>query len=310
MANYLITGIAGFIGSKVAGELQKQGNTILGIDNLSTGDKIMIPEGIECIIAGTHEKDVIGALEKLNFDAIIHIAGQSGGEMSYEDPIYDLQANTQSTLLLLDLARKIKCSKVIYASTVSVYGENGITKNLHESNITKPKSFYGVGKLASENYLRIYAEQFGINTISLRLFNTYGPGQNLKNLKQGMASIYLAQAINNSHIHVKGSKDRYRDLIFIDDVVDAFLACLSNHLNGNEVFNICTGIKTTVEDLVFQITQNLNPNQITVSYSGNTPGDVHGYTGDNSRAKEILHWSPKIRLEEGINKMVNWAIND
>ncbi len=307
MSSYLVTGVAGFIGSMVAKNLVENGHQVIGVDNLSTGFLEVIPSGVEGIIAGAHEAKTYERLQGKKFDAIIHIAGQSGGEMSYEDPVYDLQSNAQSTLLLLDYARKYGCKKVIYASTVSVYGENGKEEILSEDDPTLPKSFYGVGKLASENYLRIYADQFGLDTVALRLFNIYGPGQNLKNLKQGMASIYLAQAVNNHHIHVKGSPDRFRDFVFIDDVVEVFNKCLTSNLSGYNFFNISTGKKTKVGELVNLIINAL-PYEVTTEFSGSTPGDVHGYTGSRDKVKRILDWEPKVAVQEGVKNMVDWAL--
>jgi len=308
MANYLVTGVAGFIGSMVAKRLLDTGHCVKGIDNLSTGFIETVPNGVDFVEAGVHEPKVIKRLEGEKFDAILHIAGQSGGEMSYEDPVYDLQSNTQSTLLLLDLAKKINCKRVIYAGTVSVYGELDNPELIDESAPTFPKSFYGVGKLASENYLRIYADQFDLETVSLRLFNIYGPGQNLKNFKQGIASIYLAQALQNKHIHIKGSPERYRDMVYIDDVVDAFITALTFSLSGYHFYNICTGKKTKVGELV-NLIQNALPYEVTTEYSGSTPGDVFGYTGNPQKMIKETGWEPKVDIDKGIMQMVDWAIN-
>lgn len=305
--NYLVTGVAGFIGSKVAHALIAMGHNVVGIDNLSTGVISAIPEGVKSIIADVHTSDWLKEVTRIDFDAILHIAGQSGGEMSYEDPVYDLQSNAQSTLLLLDYARNTGCKKIVYASTVSVYGENGKQILQNEDDKTAPKSFYGVGKLASENYLRIYASQFGLDCIALRLFNTYGPGQNLTNLKQGMVSIYLAQALSSKRILVKGSADRFRDFVYIDDVSDAFLACLAPKITGYQCLNISTGKKTTVEELVNLISKKL-PFELQIEYQGSTPGDIHGYTGNNTRASEAIKWKPRTQLDQGLSMMVDWGL--
>lgn len=308
MSQYLVTGVAGFIGSIFAKSLLADGHSVVGIDNLSTGYLEVVPDGVEFYNAGVHDSNFIKNLGDRTFDAIVHIAGQSGGEMSYEDPVYDLQSNAQSTLLLLDLARKINCKRVIYASTVSVYGDLVDPVLIDEEAQTLPKSFYGVGKLASENYLRIYAEQFGLETVSLRLFNTYGPGQNLKNFKQGMVSIYLAQALVNKHIHIKGSADRFRDLVFIDDVVDAFNMFLTMPITGYNYYNIATGKKTEVGTLVDLIVNAL-PYTVSTEYSGATPGDVFGYTADISKITKETGWSPKVSLIDGVEQMVKWALD-
>ena len=219
---FLVTGAAGFIGSALSKRLIELGHKVVTVDNLSTGFVENIPNEVIFVKGDCHDKSLIKSLDKYSFDAIFHIAGQSSGEISFDDPVYDLQTNAESTLLLLKLALKVKCKKFIYASTMSVYGDQGETLVKEDSSLN-PKSFYGVGKLASEKYLSIF-QNFGINCTALRLFNVYGPGQNMYNLRQGMVSIFLAQAFNHNEINVKGSKDRFRDFIFIDDVVNAFIS--------------------------------------------------------------------------------------
>ena len=288
--NCLVTGAAGFIGSAIVRKLIREGNTCTTIDNLSTGDVCQIPKGCKFIHGSVADKLLIDSLKNEKFDVIIHIAGQSSGEISFDDPVYDLQTNTQSTLLLLKLAQEINCKKFIYASSMSVYGEQN-PPVCNEDTLTIPKSFYAVGKLASENYMRIFAEQ-GITCTALRFFNVYGVGQNLKNLRQGMASIFLAMAIKNKHIHVKGNKDRFRDFVYIDDVVEAVMKAM-NRTEGYQVYNVCTGVPTTVESVVDIIRQNLSYN-VTVEYSGGTPGDQFGIYGNNEKIMKELQWEPNI----------------
>ena len=305
MKTYLVTGAAGFIGSNLAKKLLDLGNTVVTIDNLSTGYESAIPSGVIFIKGDCADEKIIMQLYKYYFDAIFHIAGQSSGEISFENPVYDLQTNAQSTLLLLQLARKIKCKDFIYASTMSVYGKQD-DKPISENAIIQPKSFYGVGKISSEYYLKIY-EQFGIKSTALRLFNVYGPGQNLLNLKQGMVSIFMAQVINDNKIHVKGSKDRFRDFVYIDDVVNSFLLCLQRPSNLFAVYNICTNKKTKIHELINIIKSNFNKD-IPVEYTGNTLGDQFGIVGDNKAAKNNLHWQPKIELKKGIKMMFKWVM--
>ena len=206
MKNILITGVAGFIGSKIAECLIHQGFSITGIDNLKTGCIENIPEGVNFINGDCANQEIFQkkTFQGVNFHTIIHFAGQSSGEISFDDPIQDLSDNCVSTLNLLQLARKISCKRFIYASSMSVYGEAQV-EPVDENHATKPLSMYAVGKLASENYLKIY-EQYGISSVSLRLFNTYGPGQNMSNFRQGMVSIYLAQALEKKVSLSKGRK--------------------------------------------------------------------------------------------------------
>jgi UDP-glucose 4-epimerase len=303
---FLVTGAAGFIGAAVARYLVGKGNEVVTVDNLSTGYKEAIPTGVEFYEGNCQDEYLINQLEKYDFEAIFHIAGQSSGEISFDNPIYDLQTNTQSTLLLLKLALKTKCTKFIYASTMSVYGD-AEKLPVNESMNIEPKSFYAVGKIASEHYMRIY-QNYGIRSSALRLFNVYGPGQNLENLRQGMISIYLAQAINNRHIIVKGPKERFRDFVFIDDVVNAFILACENLKDIFCIYNVCTGIKATVEEVINIIKNNLDF-PIDIIYKGSTPGDQFGIYGDASLFKRATGWQPRVNLEEGLKKMIAWAIN-
>ncbi len=301
----LVTGAAGFIGSAVARKFLSEGYHVVTVDNLSTGDINCVPANVELIEGNLHDQKIIDQLLLYNFIAIVHIAGQSSGEISFDDPIYDLHSNTQSTLLLVNLALKINCKKFIYASTMSVYGIQDNIPVSEEFN-PNPSSFYSVGKLASENYLSIY-KNFGINFISLRLFNVYGPGQNLDNLRQGMVSIFLSQALNNNKIVIKGDLNRFRDMVYIDDVVDAFYLSFKSNLKGHNIFNVCTGVKTSVSDVLLLINK-FTKKEIPHLVQNGTPGDVFGIIGNNLRIKEALGWEPKINFIQGFKLMFDWSM--
>lgn len=307
MRNYLVTGAAGFIGSEVAKKILERGDKVVTIDNLSTGKKDHIPEGVEFIFGNTYDTDIIKSLEGRKFDAIYHIAGQSGGVTCWDDPVYDLDSNVTSTLLLLDYAKRTGCKKFIYASTMSVYGDENPCP-VKEDDCIKPKSFYAVGKNASEHYMRIYSEEFGIKCTALRLNNTYGPGQNMENLLQGMVSIFIAQAINDKHILVMGDKNRYRDFVYIDDTVNAFLlAEKGNELDSYNVYTVATMVKTTCERLVEMIRANL-PFDVSVEYKGKTQGDQFGIFCSYEKIFNAIGWKPTIMLEDGLKKMIDWAL--
>lgn len=305
MASYLVTGGAGFIGAAVAHRLLAAGHEVVIIDNLSTGFRCNVPAGATFVEGDCQDTALYERLPQRSYAAIFHIAGQSSGEISFDDPVYDLQTNTQSTLLLLQFAKRVGCRRLVYASTMSVYGDQPDTP-VAEDAPTIPKSFYGVGKLASEHYLRIY-RQYGIESAALRLFNVYGPGQNMDNLRQGMVSIYLAQALKNRHIHVKGSADRFRDFVYIDDVVGAFLRFETQALGEHQIFNIGTGVRTTVRDLVERIQLSL-PFAVDVRYEGNTPGDMFGIRADSSRAHRDAGWAAQVDLAAGLQRMIDWAL--
>lgn len=303
MKYVLVTGAAGFIGAAVAKAMQQYGFIVVTVDNLSTGFRSNVPEGVIFIEGNCQDDKLIDSLAIYKFEAIFHIAGQSSGEISFDNPIYDLESNSSSTLLLLKLALKVNCNKFIYASTMSIYGYLG-DHAVSEEEEKNPASFYGVGKFASEHYLRLYAK-YGINSYAMRLFTVYGPGQNMDNLRQGMVSIFLAQANTKSDIQIKGSLDRYRDFIYIDDVVSAFIAAFSSDLKGHHYFNVCTGKKTTVGELISNII-NLFPRKITSHIKDKTEGDIMGIHGDNTKIKNDLDWYPKYSLNQGLKKMYEW----
>lgn len=301
--NYLVTGAAGFIGAAIVQKLLAEGNECITIDNFSTGKKENVPAGCRLIQGDVADAKIIEKLENEKIDAVIHIAGQSSGEVSFANPIYDLHTNTQSTVLLLKLAEKIGCKKFIYASSMSVYGEHE-NPCCDERDLAAPKSFYAVGKLASENYMRIFSQD-GMACTALRFFNVYGEGQNLENLKQGMASIYLAMAIKDHCIEVKGCKERFRDFVYISDIVEAVERSLI-FTEGYRVFNVCTGVPTTVEQVIDKIKSKL-PYSVDVKYMKGTPGDQFGIYGDNSSIYEELNWLPKVSFDEGMERMILWA---
>lgn len=303
---YLVTGGAGFIGSFLAEKLLKDGFSVTIIDNFKTGYIENIPIRAN-FIKGDFSKDE--TIEKLNnekFDAVFHIGGQSSGEISYEDPEYDLNTNTLSTLKLLQYCVKTGCKKFIYASTMSLYGEQIGKEQFNESDKTNPKSFYSVGKLASEKYMEIFSKQFGIDYVSLRYFNVYGPGQNLENLKQGMVSIYLKQFLDDSFekVLVKGDTNRFRDLIYIDDVVDITIEAMKNEKYSNKILNIGTGKKTTVRTILELIKKFTKSNKKIEIVDG-TPGDQFGIYADNKKLLELYN-KPLTSFEDGLKNMIVW----
>ena len=303
---YLVTGAAGFIGSSIAKNLVSNNCEVWTIDNLSTGFIENIPDGVEFIKGNCQNESSINALKKTQFDAILHFAGQSSGEISFDDPIYDLRTNTESTLNLINYALDNGCQRFIYASSMSVYGKVP-DKPIPESFLCNPLSFYGVGKLASEHYLRIYQTK-GLHPTILRIFNVYGPGQNLSNLRQGMVSIYLAQILKDEKIIVKGSPDRFRDFIYIDDVVRLTIMILNSKVGIGMNYNIGTGTKTTVREVLDKLIKQ-HGKEIKVKFIDPTPGDQLGIRANTELLHNDFEINDLVDFNSGLKKMVNWAKN-
>ena len=301
MEKILITGVAGFIGSAVASRFYQEGYEVVGVDDLSNGIVENIPNNIEFIEADLARMKTIKILPN-DCRRVLHLAGQSSGEISFDDPVSDLNKNTVSTLNLINYSIKNKVERFVYASSMSVYGHVADAP-INEDYPCTPLSCYGVGKYAAENYLRVY--QQSLPFVILRLFNVYGPGQDLGNLRQGMVSIYLAQALANGSIEVKGQTNRFRDFIFIDDVVETFFRAATYPSALNEILNVGTGVRTTVKDLLETICS-LIPG-VNFVVSGSTPGDQHGIYADNASLTHTLEMKKFTLLSEGLRSFVDWA---
>jgi len=307
---YLVTGAAGFIGSHVSKRLLDDGHSVTTIDNLSTGFKNQIPDGCEFIHGDLSEDSTIDKIEKKFFDAILHFAGQSSGEISAEDPIADLNSNVVSTIKLLEYARKTGCKRFIYASSMSIYGELPGKECFAETDIADPKIFYSVGKLASENYLKVYSRQYGIVFTALRYFNIYGEGQNMNNLKQGMVSIYLKQFLDNKfeNVEIKGDIQRFRDLSHISDIVDVTVESINNSDFFNEIINIGSGVKITVEEIIFQIREILDSKKSIVISKG-TPGDQFGIFANVTKLQNIYE-KKFLKFNKGLQRTIDSLCKD
>ncbi len=308
MSTFLVTGVGGFIGSSLARELVKLKHRVIGVDDFSTGHLGNVPDEVEFIEGNCKDSSTITDLNKIQFDTIFHLAGQSSGEISFADPIRDLESNVVSTLQLLKMAEPSACSRFIYASSMSVYGNCPTDRPVSENMETNPLSFYGIGKRTSEQYLQLFSRG-GMHTTSLRLFNVYGPGQDLTNMKQGMLSIYLSQMLKNNMIMVKGNLTRSRDFRYIDDVVEAFLSCLKGNHPGGQEYNIGTGKGTTVNK-VLELLKSQHFQSVKVATTGGTPGDQNNIYADITKANQAFGFKAKTTISEGLKKTYRWVISN
>lgn len=309
MSKFLITGGAGFIGSHIARRLLSLGHEVWVVDNLTTGYLENVPPGSTFVQLDLSRPEAFDNLPEVPFDAVLHLAAQSSGEISFEKPVYDLQTNMLGTLLLLHWCYQRGIRRFLYASSMSIYGDVG-DEAVDETHPCQPKSFYGIGKLAAERYLHIFSEK-GMRTTAFRMFNVYGPGQNLANLKQGMVSIYLAYILKGEPILVKGSRDRFRDFIYIDDVVNAWVAAIESSNTFGKTYNLASGKKTFVWELLEELIKafGYDPSTYPVEFATGTLGDQFGIWADIRRIKADLDWQPHTSLLTGLRKMVKWGLS-
>jgi len=298
----LVTGAAGFIGSHTAKKLKELSYDVLIND---------LPEKINNQHRNEFETYDFDLSDYNNFDSlpddidfIFHIAAQTSGYVGLINPEIDIDWNMKATLNVCRFSKENGVKKVIYTSSMAVYGDGDFLK---ETDSINPISHYGVSKLCGELYLKQY-NQYGLDFTIFRLFNVYGYGQDLSNLNQGMVSIYLAQSLKSKTIEVKGSFDRYRDFVYIDDVISALILGLKPETNS-EIYNVCTRKKTTVGELLKLIFKaHKNSNLFKAKNIGQYDGDQNGNTGDNKKLKS-LGWAPKTKLENGIKKFYNKVTN-
>lgn len=309
MGRYLVTGGAGFIGSHVARALLAQGHDVVIVDNLSTGLARNLPKQAQFIRADLAEGATLDLLPTGRYEAVIHIAGQSSGAIGQKSPYADLQSNVGSTMLLTQWCLANGIRRFLYASSMAVYGMDN-REPRDEGWHCRPASYYGSSKLASETYLNA-ARADGLEPVCLRLYNVYGAGQNLGNLYQGMASIYLAYLLKGVAVPVTGSLDRYRDFIHVDDVTTAFLAALRDPLLPSMVYNIGTGHRTTVRELLAMLVGLMGlPADHPIEAGTASVGDVFGSVANSDRAHGELQWQAKVDLANGLKSMVAWAKTD
>lgn len=301
MKKILITGVAGFIGSHVAKRFLREGYSVVGIDDLSGGKLHNVPKDVEFIQGDLTLSSTIKKLPK-NCEKILHLAGQSSGEISFDDPVADLKKNTVTTLNLISYGIKNKIERLVYASSMSTYGEVP-NQPISEFFDCRPLSCYGIGKLTAEQYLKVYQDR--LSSVSLRMFNVYGPGQDLSNLRQGMVSIYLAQALTDRKIVVKGSIERFRDFIYIDDVVEAWFRASTYESAIGQTLNLGTGIKTSVGELLDNICEKVPGSSYFVK--GSTPGDQTGIYADVTNLKKYLGLYSFVPVDVGLKNFIDWA---
>lgn len=302
----LVTGGAGFIGAHLCRRLLREGWSVLAVDNLSSGHARNLPEGANFKWLDLTDEEAALELPREGADVVFHLASHVGQELSFERPLFDFKANAFSTMILLKWCLEKKVRQLVFASSMNVYGDPPEVP-VTERTPVQPPSPYAVGKIASEHLCQVY-QAFGVNTTSLRLFNVYGPLQDMRNMKQGMVSIFMSYVARNEAILVRGPKDRFRDFICVHDVVDAFMRCVDERAYG-KIYNVATGKKTHVWELLQGIVAAFghDPQKYPITYGDPTPRDQFGVFGDASLLQHDLGWSPTIGLNDGLREMADWV---
>lgn len=296
----LITGGAGFIGSHVAHRLVEAGHDVVIVDDLSTGSISNVPTG-----ARFYEVDIVSAeldeiFDKERPDVVSHHAAQMNVRRSVSNPLADAQTNVLGSIRVIENSVRLEVSQLIFASSGgTVYGEPD-TLPIGEDHGLRPISPYGAAKVAVENLLYGYWVRTGLQYVTLRYGNVYGPGQNPHG-EAGIVSIFLDRLERGVPLTIYGDGEQLRDYVFIDDVVDMNLRALS--ADAGTVFNVGTGLGTTVNQIVGMLDERTG-SRMRYDHSVAKPGDLKANVLGTARAAKELGWKPLTDLPDGLDKTI------
>ena len=292
-----VTGGAGFIGSHLVDRLIEDGHTVQVIDNLYTGNKEFVHSKAQFVELDIRDPKLYSVLEEFRPDYIFHEAAQTEVSTSMSDPMLDCDINLMGLINLLNAAVKLDVKKFLMPSSAAVYG-NLDTLPLNEEMIGNPSSFYGLTKLTTEHYLRIYHEAFGLPYICYRYSNVFGPRQG-NGGEGGVISIFAKAIVQGSPIIIYGDGKQTRDFIYVDDVVEANILGMQHQVTG--IYNVSTGISSSVNLLVDEF-RNISGKDIEVVYDKPRLGDIRDSVLVTDKSEKELLFTAKYNLHDGLIK--------
>jgi UDP-N-acetylglucosamine/UDP-N-acetyl-alpha-D-glucosaminouronate 4-epimerase len=319
---WLVTGVAGFIGSNLLETLLLLNQKVVGLDNFATGHQYNLDE-VQGLVSEEQwqnfsfmEGDIrdystcVNAVS--NVDYILHQAALGSVPRSIANPILTNSANITGFLNILTAAKEEKVTSFTYAASSSTYGDHPALPKI-EHNIGNPLSPYAVTKYVNELYAGVFAKTYNFNTIGLRYFNVFGKRQDPKGAYAAVIPKWAASMINDEDLYINGDGETSRDFCFIENTVQMnILAATAQDDAKNEVYNVAVGDRTTLNDLFKAIKAALTDNQMEISskpiYRDFRAGDVRHSQADISKAEGLLHYSPEFKISEGIDKAMPWYI--
>jgi UDP-glucose 4-epimerase len=298
----LVTGGAGFIGSHLVDRLIQEGHEVVVVDNLSTGKRRNLNRAARFFKLDIQSWRLERVFRNERPNLVMHLAAQMDVRKSVEDPIFDAQVNVLGMLNILQQAIKYGVQKVVFSSSGgAIYGEQEIYP-APESHVMRPLSPYGISKLCGEQYLSYYQRVNGLQIVSLRYANVYGPRQDPDG-EAGVVAIFIQKLLNNEQAIVNGNGRQTRDFVYVEDVVEANLAVMGQEIQGT--YNVGTGEETSINDLL----------RILVRHTNSTCKEVHGPAKngeqtrsviDSSKLRQELSWESRTELSEGLKRTVDY----
>lgn len=297
MANYLVTGGAGFIGSHLVETLMKRGDTVKILDNLSTGKKENLHPDAEFIKADISRLDEIIPHFK-NIDGVFHVAALPRVQASIENPIECNASNIDGTLNVIWAAKEAGVKRIVYSASSSAYGDSEklpLTEDMKPS----PISPYALQKYVGEEYMKLAAMFWGIETVSLRYFNVFGPNMASEGAYVTVIAIFNRQKINNQSLTPTGDGEQTRDFTFVDDVIRAnLLAMASSKVGRGEVINIGNSDNRSVNYIAKVIGGPVKNVAARV--------EPRNTLADTSKAKKLIDWQPQVTFDDGLKRTIDW----
>lgn len=307
MSHIVVTGGAGFIGSYLVDGLLREGYKVIIVDDLKRGSALFYIHPAAIFI----QKDILDLslyqdLNAYDIHGIYHLAAQTSTEGSYQDPSADILTNSYGTYLLARYCRERKIQRLIYSSTSAIYGI-ACKDAVDETTIPEPNSIYGVSKYSGELFVRQLAHDSDTNYTIFRFTNIYGPGENLNYLGKGMVGIFCSFVWKQEPILVRGSLDRFRDFLYVEDLVNALILSYDHPKAINQIYVASSGKKVYLHELIPAILVAAGESvDYPVIVGEGTPGDAHGFHSNIDKITTELGWSPRTDLEEGLRRFFDW----
>lgn len=309
MTRYLVTGGAGFIGSNLVKALAHAGERVRVVDNLATGfwenlGELRGSDRVECITADIRDQDAM-ARACAGVRVVFHQAALGSVPRSVENPVESDSVNTGGTVVVLDAARRAGVRRVVFAASSAAYGDTP-TLPKREDMPTSPLSPYAVTKVADERYMYVFASLYGIETVSLRYFNVFGPNQRPDGAYAAAIPRFLWAALHDQPLTIYGDGETTRDFCFVENAVRAnLLAAGCERRLAGEVVNIAGGRRVSLNALVAEIGRVLG-RELQVVHAEPRPGDVRHSLADLDRARELFGYEPAVRWEDGLPPTAEW----
>ena len=306
MALFLVTGGGGFIGSALVRSLLDRGHSVRVVDNFATGRRENLAE-----VSGRFELFEVDICDRgklvrafAGVEYVLHEAALPSVPRSIEDPLASNRTNVEGTLNVLLAARDAKVRRLVFAGSSSAYGDTP-TLPKSETMQTQPISPYGVTKLAGELYADVFTRVYGVETVTLRYFNVFGPRQDPSSPYSGVLSKFITAALRGETATVNGNGEHSRDFTYVDNVVEAnLLACTAPRASG-KVINVATGERQTLNDVLAELSRILG-RPVAKQYGPARAGDILHSLADISLARSVLGYEPKVSFAEGLKKTVEW----